>query len=480
MAVTIEGVLELIFTSGGDVISASVQVDMPSPNDEPLVLTPTLDVNVDTALQTYLTATYGLTGFTVVGPPRPNAQKEWTVTRPGGGTAGLVLWNATPLRQLGIDWGQTAAGNAQLPQGAGYLSLSMGHNTVANGERATALGADATAIANNAVAIGVDAKATAADSVAVGSSARATMIDSVALGKGADAGAEYSIVLGKQASATAAATSSVALGWGAAVRAHAAIAVGNAAIVGAGAAGAVAIGWVTDAGGPNAVAFGPIVKAMGNASIAVGYLASAEGADSIAIGRDATTLPSEAKHIDLAGRVLRMAVRSHTGDVLPGFPGVLQLADTAGALHTIGATPAGLTYDSKTIYPPDAASNAANATITVSSASPPEGTPITAAAATVTGLTPGTVRKVVGNVSIRMAGAPSTAGQWGFQIMTSDIITFVGVRSTDVPTQLGIYDFTYSAERTVGANGTISVIPAIKWGVGTFNVSWASATITVL
>lgn len=107
--------------------------------------------------------------------------------------------------------------------------------------------------------------------------------------------------------------------------------------------------------------------------------------------------------------------------------------------------------------------------------------PITAAAATISGLAPGKVRKVVGTVTFRASG---TSGQASMGMhMVGAATTFLGpgtVVISSAAAGLAQYTFTYSDTRTVAPDGTLSVVPCVRWAAGTVNVSGAFATIQVL
>ncbi len=102
--------------------------------------------------------------------------------------------------------------------------------------------------------------------------------------------------------------------------------------------------------------------------------------------------------------------------------------------------------------------------------------PVTNAALTFSGLVPGTVVTVKAEVTFRV-NATTGSASFGFQATSNGATALYSGGS--IPATAGYTTFVYSAPRTIGADGIVSVVPALRWSSGTVTIAGAYITASV-
>ena len=147
----------------------------------------------------------------------------------------------------------------------------------------------------------------------------------------------------------------------------------------------------------------------------------------------------------------------------------LVLYDTAGNAVVVSAA-------SLLRLKPIIDSNGANQSITLTTAGE---YPVTNAALEISGLVPGASYKAAVTVVIRAAGGSGSA-TFGFHAASNGATSFLGSGPVITTAATQAYVFAYSSTRVVGADGKITVTPAVRWASGTVVVSAGYVTVTVV
>lgn len=505
MAVTIVGTLEMIWTSGADTISDGLDISMASPTEQPLTLNTTLvftdpAVDVRDTLEAYLATTFGMTSITRVGTPRAGALYEWTAVM-AGITRQIVLWQMAPLRQVGVELGQTVAGDTGTTA-RGYQSVEIGDGASAAGKQSVAIGADAsvaetaeyaTAVgwkasvgmnADNATAVGYEATVAdgATDALAFGTDATASGVSSVAMGTRANASGTDSLAIGTDSqsaltstamgvNAGATGSNSTSLGRAASASGASSFAAGDTAV--ASGSDASAVGTDAQATGGLTTAFGTRAVASGPGAMAFGVDANAVGSYSMALGYNARTLSGETAVVEFFAEKIRAVSRNVVGTIIP-IASTLQLADTTGTLHTIGVDATkGLMYDGFMVKS-KRGRNVQNLTVTRTSNIDID---FTTANASVTGLVPGATYDL--DISMYLWMSTVSAGSFRPIIkLTTGGAEMIAPITNAVA---GIHDHSWGMvdTRVADGTGTITVHPAVRWNSGSITSSRAEIILRV-
>lgn len=155
------------------------------------------------------------------------------------------------------------------------------------------------------------------------------------------------------------------------------------------------------------------------------------------------------------------------------FPSTLAnvLAGTSGWVFTLGGKK-GL-FVATGVRGAVPISNSANQTVTATTTGD---YPVTNAALTFSGLVPGTVVTVKAEVTFRV-NATTGSASFGFQATSNGATALYSGGS--IPATAGYTTFVYSAPRTIGADGIVSVVPALRWSSGTVTIAGAYITASV-
>ncbi|MCC6762556.1 MAG: tail fiber domain-containing protein [Chitinophagaceae bacterium] len=182
---------------------------------------------------------------------------------PISGAGARMMWYA--------DKGAFRAGSVDGTQwnqeNTGFLSIALGRNTIASGDRSTALGVGNTASGVQSIAMGFTSNASGPNAIVMGVAAAATGTGSIAFGNNTVARGENAFVVGER---------SFALG-------DVSIAMGNQTV--ASGSESIAMGRFSDALGVASLAMGNGTSATGNFSTSMGFSTNAKAYASLAIGQ---------------------------------------------------------------------------------------------------------------------------------------------------------------------------------------------------